>query len=135
MYGKAMARSTTAQLRNKDHQVTVSQHETDAPILPMAQIERLQEIFPEGVAWVLQEASAESLTRREQTRRVNLFVFAERMLGILAGLGIGVASLWVAYLLAMAGHDWVAGVVGGATVLGLVSAFVVRAGSQNPPNP
>lgn len=52
-------------------------------------------------------------------------VFTERLLGIIAGLAIGCTALWLSYLLAMAGHDAVAGVIGGTTVVGLVGAFVI----------
>ena len=49
------------------------------------------------------------------------------MAGIAAGLLIGGGALYAAFGLAMAGHDWVAGVIGGTTVVALVSAFVVGA--------
>lgn len=127
-----MGKSTTAQLRNKDSQLTVSQHETDAPIIPMAQIAQLKELHPERVDWVFSEASVEGKFRRSETRRVNTFVFVERMAGIVAGLTIGSIALLAAHQLALAGHDWVAGIIGGTTVIGLVSAFVIGA-THKPP--
>lgn len=120
-----MSRSTTAQLRNKESHVTVSQHETDAPVLPIAQIERLHAIYPARVDWVFDETTKEGDFRRSEVRRVNSMVFVERILSMLAGLAIGVVALYTSYQLAMNGHDWVAGVVGGTTVIGLVSAFVI----------
>jgi hypothetical protein len=122
-----MGKSTTAHLRNKDSQLTVSQHETDAPIIPMAQIAQLKEIHPERVDWVFSEATVEGQFRRAETKRINTYVFIERMAGILAGLAIGLIALLASYHLAMAGHDWVAGIIGGTTVIGLVSAFVIGA--------
>ena len=122
-----MGRSTTAQLRDKDRQLTVAQHDTDAPILPVEQIARLKEIHPERVDWVFQEATLEGGFRRSETRRVNTFIFIERLIGMIAGLSIGVTALIIALKLAMAGHDWVAGIVGGTTVVGLVSAFLIGA--------
>jgi uncharacterized membrane protein len=118
-------RSTTAQLRDKDRHVTVSQHETDSPVLPIAQIQRLKEIHPERVDWVFEETSKESTFRRNEVARVNTFTFIERIAAQCFGLVIGGASLYAAYMLAMAGHDVVAGVIGGTTVVGLVTAFVV----------
>jgi uncharacterized membrane protein len=103
----------------------MSAHETDSPILPIAQLERLKEIAPERVDWVFEETGREGNHRREETTRVNTMVFAERMLGIVAGLAIGCTALWASYVLAMNGHDAVAGVIGGTTVVGLVSAFVI----------
>lgn len=122
-----MGRSTTAQLRDKDRHLTVSQHDTDAPILPVEQIARLREIHPERVDWVFQEATKEGDFRRSETKRVNTFVFIERVGGIVAGLSIGLYALHIAYSLAMAQHYAVASIVGGTTVLGLVSAFVIGA--------
>lgn len=118
-------RSTTAHVKDKDRHLTVSQHESDAPILPMVQLEKLRDIAPERIGWVFNEAEKEGNWRRSETVRINTFTFVERIFGMIAGLGIGALSLYVTYLLAMAGHDAVAGIVGGTTVVGLVSSFVI----------
>ena len=131
-----MSRSRTAQLRDKDRQVTVSDHDTDSPLLPIGQLEKLKEIAPDKVAWVFDETSKEGDFRRNETRRVNTFVFAERLLGMAAGLAIGCTALWASYVLAMNGHDVVAGIIGGTTVVGLVSAFLygVKQRADQAPN-
>jgi fructose-specific phosphotransferase system IIC component len=77
------------------------------------------------VDWVFEETSKESAFRRDEVRRVNTFTFIERVGAQCFGLVIGCTSLYVAYSLAMAGHDLVAGVIGGTTVVGLVTAFVI----------
>jgi hypothetical protein len=97
----------------------------------MAQIERLREILPEKVDWVFQQAAEEGRFRRAETRRINTLVAFERIGSMLSGLIIGCFSLSVSAYLAMHGHDWVAGVIGGTTVVGLVSAFVI--GQRKPP--
>lgn len=74
--------------------------------------------------WVFEETGREGKHRRDETKRVNTMVFAERLIGNIAGLSIGCTALWVSYLLAMAGHDAVAGIIGGTTVVGLVGVFV-----------
>ncbi|OAK66915.1 hypothetical protein A3K87_05055 [Variovorax paradoxus] len=91
----------------------------------MAQIEKLQQIAPDRVSWVFDETAKEGNFRRSETTRINTFVFFERLLGIAAGLIIGFGALYASYHLAMAGHDAVAGIIGGTTVVGLVSAFVI----------
>jgi tetrahydromethanopterin S-methyltransferase subunit B len=91
----------------------------------MAQIEKLNEIAPERVQWVFEETTKEGNFRRTETVRLNTLVFFERMAGIVAGLIIGFTALYASYHLAMAGHDAVAGIIGGTTVVGLVSAFVI----------
>jgi uncharacterized membrane protein len=120
-----MAKTTTAQIKDKDRHMTVSAHESDAPLLPIAHIERLHQIAPERVGWVFDETTKESDFRRQETKRVNTLVFLERMAGILSGLAIGGGALYGSVYLAMAGHDAVAAIIGGTTVVGLVSAFVI----------
>lgn len=120
-------RHTTAQVREKDRHVTVSQHETDSPVLPMAQLRQLKEIHPDRIDWVFEETSKESQFRRKELTRVNIFTFLERLIGMIFGLTIGCTGLYATYMLAMSGHDAVAGIVGGTTVVGLVAAFVVGA--------
>jgi hypothetical protein len=120
-----MGRHTTAQVKSKDTSLTLSHHETDAPLLPMAQIERLAELLPEKVDWVFEQAAAEGEFRRSETKRVNTLVAVERLGSMLSGLIIGCVALAVSAYLAMNGHDTVAGIIGGTTVVGLVSAFVI----------
>ena len=102
----------------------MSDHETDSPLLPIGQLEKLREIAPERVAWVFDETTKEGDFRRSETKRINTLVFVERLIGVVAGLAIGCTALWASYVLAMNGHDVVAGVIGGTTVVGLVSAFL-----------
>ena len=127
-----MGRQTTVQLKDKDRHLMASEHQTDAPLLPMAQIEQLQRIAPHRVDWFFDETSKEGNFRRKETGRVNTFVFIERMGGILSGLAIGALALFFAYQLAMAGHDGVAAVIGGTTVVGLVSTFIFGARKKPP---
>ena len=122
-----MGRSTEAKVSSSDRQVTVSQHDTDAPVLPISQLERLKVIHPERVDWVFEETTKEAGFRRSETSRVNTLVFVERLIGTLSGLIIGCVALFTAYHLAMADHEVVAGIIGGTTVVGLVSAFVIGA--------
>ena len=49
----------------------------------------------------------------------------ERRLGQLCGLGIGVAALGTAALALILGHETAASIIGGTTVAGLVSVFVI----------
>lgn len=87
-------------------------------------MERLQQIAPERVDWVFEQTEKEADARRSEHIRVNTLVFVERMAGlifalIVAGLGLG-SSIY----LAMHDHDVVAGVIGGTTLVGLVTAFI-----------
>ena len=54
-----------------------------------------------------------------QTARV------EARLGQWLGFGIGIAALGTSLAALFLGSPWVAGILGGATVVGLVSVFIV----------
>lgn len=78
----AMAnKSTTAKVSRQNGDLTVQQHETDSPILPVPQLEQLQRFKPEAVEWVLRQTQIEAETRRQETHRINTLVFIERLLG------------------------------------------------------
>lgn len=122
-----MGRSTTARARNGNNEITVQDHQTDAPLLPIPQLEKLHQFRPDLVDWVFTETKCEGDFRRREVTRVNTLVFTERILGLIAGLVIGVVALLAAVYLAMNDREVVAGVIGGTTVVGLVSVFVVGA--------
>ena len=42
---------TTAKLTRRDSDIAVSEHETDSPILPVLQLEQLNQFKPDAVDW------------------------------------------------------------------------------------
>lgn len=123
--------NTTVKAKNRDKELTLSHNTTDSPILPIAQIERLQAVLPDRVPWVFDETTKEAESRRREDKRVNTFIFVERIVGQVFGLIIASGGLYAAYHLGMAGHEVAASVVGGGTLAALVSAFIV--GTKRPP--
>lgn len=119
-----MSNHTTAKVKNKDNELTVSQSTTDAPILPIAQIDRLHAILPERVNWVFDETQKEADYRRTETTRLNTLTFVERIVGQIFGLIIGVSGLAAAVYAATHGAQTAGGIIGGTTVVALVGAFV-----------
>ncbi len=109
----------------------VSQTTTESPLLPIEQIAQLKQIDPARVDWVFEQTQVESTERRREVRRINTMVFIERIAGLFFALIIAFAGLGVAAYLAISGHDWVAGVIGGTTLVGLVTAFI--AGKKSDP--
>jgi len=105
-------------------EVAVSQTTTDAPLLPVEQIERLQRIAPHRVDWVFDQTQLESESRRSELRRVNTMVFIERMAGLVFALVIAVLGLGIAAYLALHDKEITASVIGGATLVGLVATFI-----------
>lgn len=126
-----MGRSRSAQVRHGNNHIAVQEQETDSPLLPIAHLEALHRIAPERVDWVFEQTQTEGEFRRAETRRVNTLVFAERLLSMFSGLAIGLAALGIAGYLALHGSQWVAGVIGGTTVVGLVTVFVVGNRARN----
>jgi hypothetical protein len=125
-------------LSAKGNELAVSSTTTDAPILPIEQIEKLHQIAPQRVDWVFEQTEAESRHRREEIRRVNTFVFVERLLSLLFALGLAVGGLLCAVYLAISGRELTASIIGGGTLVGLVASFLTknrgRSGTEKKPN-
>ena len=105
-------------------QVDVSSTTTDSPILPIEQIERLKEIAPHRVEWVFDQTQVESTNRRTETKRINTMLFVERMAGLIFALLISILGIGAAVYLALQGKEITASIIGGGTLVGLVTAFV-----------
>lgn len=117
---------TTAKLNsNKDgHQVSIQQHETDCPILPIPQLEQLQQFKPEAVDWIITQTQIEAEHRRTVTLRVNNFTFIERILGQLFAFGIGMAGVICGSYVALKGQPTAGGIIATAALAGLAGVFL-----------
>lgn len=88
-------RSLKAEAKNgKGDHVTIHSQDTDSPVLPIPQLERLHEFRPDLVDFVIEQTKQEATHRRVREKRIDIFVLIERVLGqllalLLAGLGIG----------------------------------------------
>ena len=128
---------TRVQATNPDGgHLSVSRTTTDSPILPAANLQQLQQIDPKLVPWVIEQTEKEANFRRSETHRINSFVFVERISGVIAGAIVAVVGLIVAGYLVINGHDWAGAVVGGATLVALVTVLVTgKKGSEEKPAP
>lgn len=111
--------------------MVVQDNHSDAPLIPIAGIERLHAIRPDRVDWVFEQTQIEAETRRREQIRVNTLVFIERMAGILAALSIGVCGIAGGIYAGLQGHDWLGGVIATATIGTLAVAFLKRAGGNS----
>lgn len=118
-------RHTRVSARNGANEVAVSTTVTDAPLLPIDQIERLKAIAPDRVDWLFEQTQKESEHRRRENSRINAFVFIERLAGLVFALLVAAMGLYVAWQMALAGRELAAAIVGGTTLVGLVTAFIV----------
>lgn len=106
--------------------MVVQDNHSDAPLLPIAGIERLHLIRPDRVDWVFEQTQIEAETRRKEQTRINTFIFAERIAGMVAALLIGVCGIGGGIYAGLHGHDWLGGVVATTTIGTLAVAFLKR---------
>jgi hypothetical protein len=107
-------------------QVSLSHTSSDSPILPAPNLEHLQKIDPSLVPWVIKQTEVEADFRRTETRRINRFVFIERLSGVIVGGIVALAGLLISSYVAVHGQPAVAMVLGGATLVAIVTVLVVR---------
>ena len=104
--------------------ITVSQQTTDAPVLPVAQLETLHGFRPDLVDWVVQETSNEAANRRKESHRVNTLVFIERLLGQIFSFGIGIVGVGGGVYAAVNGAPEAGGVIATVSIGTLAVAFI-----------
>ena len=119
-------RQTRVDADNGQDRLAITQHETDAPLIPVAQIAQLQQVAPDRVDWMFEQTEREADFRRAHITRESWMVFIERMFGQLVAAGVCLGALWVAYQLGMGGHEVVATAIGTTAVIGLAGAFLMH---------
>lgn len=118
-------RSTTARVRRGDGgDLTVSEHETDSPIIPVAQLERLQQFKPDAVDWVIVQTQIEAEHRRAEDKRINTYVFIERTLGQVFAFLIGISGVAGGAYVAIHGQPWAGATIASLALTGLAVVFL-----------
>lgn len=118
-------RQTHARARSsKGTEVALSETTTDAPLLPIEQLARLKDIAPDKVEWMFEKTSDEISFRHSETKRVNTMTFIDRIAGLVFALLVAAGGIGGAIYLAMNDKVVVASVIGGATLVALVTAFI-----------
>ena len=120
-----MGRQTQVRARSPNgDNFDLTAHESDSPILPVVQLQQLHSFRPDLVDWVKQQTEDEANSRRARELRVDRYVLAERMGGLFFGGLISLAGLLIAAYVALHGQPWVAGILGGGTLVGIVTVLV-----------
>lgn len=125
-------RSVTAHAKQRNKEVQIQAHETDAPIIPIAAIERLHQIRPDKVDWLFEQTAHEAEHRRCTDTQVNRYVFIERMAGLLLSLLIGAGGIGATIYVALQGHDWVAGTIATVSMGTLAVAYLKKPAPAKP---
>jgi len=78
-----------------------------------------------AVDWVIQQTQAEAEFRRDSTKRVNAYVFIERLLGQIFALLIGVTGIGAGAYVAVHGSQPMAGAtIASVAITGLAVVFL-----------
>jgi hypothetical protein len=124
-------RRTEIELHSKDGgHIQATEHETDSPILPVGQLRQLQEFRPDLIDWVIKRTEEEATARRKQVKRRDIFIFIERIGGLVLASTIAILGLCLATYLALHGAQTPAMVIGGGTLVSIVGAIV--SGKRSP---
>ena len=112
------------QRKDGNRELTLSEHETDSPIIPVAQLERLQVFKPDAVDWVISQTQIEAEHRRKETSRINGFIFTEHIIGQVFALIIGIGGIGAGSWVAISGQPWAGGTIATASITGLAVVFL-----------
>ena len=126
-------KSTQTSLSHRDgHSFSIQQHETDSPILPVAQLEKLNEFKPDAVDWIISQTQIEAEHRRSEYRRINTFIFIEKTLGQIFAFLIGISGVIGGSYVAVHGQEKAGGIIATAALTGLAVVFLTgRLKKQN----
>lgn len=110
--------------------MVVHDNHSDAPLLPIGNIERLHAIRPDRVDWVFEQTQIEAENRRREQFQVNWFIFVERMASMIAAGVVGVCGILGGVYAGLNGHDWLGGTVAVATIGTLAVSFLRKSRSE-----
>lgn len=125
-----MGKSTTAKMTHKNSELTVQQHETDSPIIPVSQLAQLQEFKPEAVDWVINQTQVEAEHRRAESKRINTLVFTERIVGQIFALTIGLTGIIGGSYVAVHDQPAAGGTIASIAITGLAAVFLTGRATQ-----
>ncbi|MFN6943506.1 MAG: DUF2335 domain-containing protein [Cytophagaceae bacterium] len=101
------------------------------PLPPPEVLEKYSAIIPNGAERIMQMAENQNSHRIAIEKSAIKSQSNQSFLGQIFGFTIGIVALLAAWHLAINGHNAVAGIIGGTTVVGLVSVFIIGKTSQS----
>ena len=122
-----MAKAVRAHATNKHgDQVTLHAQESDAFLLPIAQLEHLHSFRPDLVDLVINETRLEAAHRRREKSRTNGFIFLERVFGQIGALLVATLGIGGGLYAGMNGQPVLGGTIATITIGSLAVAFLRR---------
>lgn len=110
--------------KTTDGELAVSSHDSDSPILPVAQLEQLHSFRPDLVDFVIKQTELEAEHRRKQVVRVDYFIFTERVVGMVCAVVVCSIGVVGGGYVGLHGQPWLGGVIASAALGTLAVAFV-----------
>lgn len=95
-----------------------------APIIPIVQLEQLHSFKPDAVDWVIQQTQIEAEHRRKEGKRINTFVFIEKLIGQIFALLIGMAGIVGGSYVAIQNQPWAGGTIASLAITGLAAVLL-----------
>lgn len=102
------------------------EQEEESSLPAAVELERLHSFRPDLVDTSVELYKEEVAVQRKRINKVDNFVFIERMAGLIFSVALVALAFYVSYVLAMAGHDAVACVVSGGTLVSIVATILKR---------
>lgn len=119
-----MARHNQTKVQTQKGGLTVTEHTTDAPLLPVADIEKLHQFRPDLVDFIIVQTEIEATQRRKNINRVNTMIFIEHLIGKIGAFLLGLAGITGGIYAGLHGQPWLGGVIASATIGTLAVAFL-----------
>ncbi|MGI9347123.1 MAG: hypothetical protein ACR2PV_03970 [Gammaproteobacteria bacterium] len=119
-----MAKSKTASIKKDNAELMIRHSETDAPIIPVENIERLHGFRPDLVDWLINQTQTEASHRRRRETRIDFFIFTHNILGQIFAFIIGLAGVMSGAYIVVHGHALIGSIIAGITIVGLVAVFL-----------
>ncbi len=104
--------------------LAVRSNESDAPLLPVDEMERLDKFCPNANTLIIEQTKIEADWRRKEISDNNQRTFRERRLGQICALLIGLAGIIGGSMVAIFGSAAAGGTIATASIATLAVAFL-----------
>ena len=121
--------STTTQVKARSvtgEEVHLLANHTDSPLVNVQDLERLNSFRPDLIDWVVEQTNEEAQFRRQETRRLNSFVFWEHIGGLLLSVIICLTGIIGSIIALRFGGEHLAIVIAIATIATLAVSYLRR---------
>jgi len=120
----AKQQDTYVAKRGEDSAFLLQNRDTDSPMLPVDEMERLHSFRPDVIDWILEQTEIEAENRRQARRETTRKLIFERRLGQILGFLIGVVGVIGGAYVAVKGSSTAGGIIATSAICTLAMAFL-----------